>query len=358
MLGGTPGAFMYNNLPSLVNLSANTTYYLLSQEVSGGDQWYDQDTTVQTAGVANVTGPAYGTPYASFVASNRMYGPLDLRYSAYLSVSPAGTILYGGQSKQFTVTITGTSNNSVVWSLNPAVGTISNSGLYIAPATINSTQTVSVTATSVADPSRSATAIVTLNPPIIVGVNPSSVSLNHDQTQQFTTSVQNTPNPTVDWSIAPLVGSITASGLYTAPSTITSAQDITVLAISHADGTTGGTATVHLTPPVPVIVTPGQFVAANESNPAVCGKPARNLVPESASGQHFERRSVHGALPHPKRPNDYRDGHQHHRRHTALQRQHYAGATHAGQYFAASADSIGPRGPIGHVQRGGGRDGN
>lgn len=257
MLGGTPGAFIYNNLPGLVTLSPNTTYLLLSQEVAGGDQWYDQDTTVQTSGVANIIGPAYGTPYASFANSNHMYGPLDLRYSAYLSVSPAGTILYGGQSAQFTVTITGTSNNAVTWSVDPAVGSISNSGLYIAPATISATQTVTVTATSVADPTRSATAIVTLNPPIQVIVNPSSVSMIHDQTQQFTATVQNTPNPNVQWSIAPSVGSITAAGLYTAPSSISSPQSITVLAISQADGTTAGTATVQLTPPVPVILTPG-----------------------------------------------------------------------------------------------------
>ncbi len=266
MLGGTPGTFMYNNLPSLVNLSPNTTYFLLSQEVSGGDQWYDQDTTVQTAGVATVIGPAYGTPYASFTGANRMYGPLDLRYSAYLSVSPAGTILYGGQSRQFTVTITGTSNNAVNWSVDPAVGSISSSGLYIAPATITSTQAVSVTATSVADPTRSATAIVTLDPPIAVLVSPSAVALTHDQTQQFTATVQNTPNPGVTWSIVPSVGSITTAGLYTAPSSISSPQSITVLAISLADGTTAGTATVNLTPPVPVILSPGTASLGTSQN--------------------------------------------------------------------------------------------
>src|SRR6185295_6218695 len=256
MAGGTPGAFVYNNLPSLVSLNPNTTYYLLSQEVSGGDQWYDWHTTVQTSGVANVTGAAYGTPYAAVPGSNHMYGPLDLRYSAYLSVSPTGTNLYGGQSRQFTVTITGTSNNAVTWSLDPNVGSISSSGLYIAPANITSTQPISVTATSVADPSRSATAIVTLNPPISVSVNPPSVTLGHDQAQQFTATVQNTPNPNVQWSISPLVGSISGTGLYTAPATVNSPQSITVVAISQADGTTFGNATVNLTPPVPVTLNP------------------------------------------------------------------------------------------------------
>jgi len=256
MLGGTPGAFTYNNLPGLVSLSPNTTYYLLSQEVSGGDQWYDMDTTVQTSGVATLTGGAYGTPYTAVVSPNRMYGPLDLRYSAYLSVSPTGTTLYGGQSLQFNVTITGTSNNAVTWSLNPAVGSISSTGLYIAPATISSTQAVSVTATSIADPTRSATAIVTLNPPIAVFVTPLSVSLGHDQTQQFTATVLNTPNPSVQWSISPSVGSISAAGLYTAPSTVSTPQSIAVIAISQADGTTSGSATVQLTPPVPVTLSP------------------------------------------------------------------------------------------------------
>jgi hypothetical protein len=53
----------------------------------------------------------------------------------------------------------------VTWSLTPNVGAISTAGLYTAPSSITSTQTVTVTATSAADTTKSGTAAVTLNPP-------------------------------------------------------------------------------------------------------------------------------------------------------------------------------------------------
>ena len=54
---------------------------------------------------------------------------------------------------------------SVTWSLSPNVGSISTAGLYTAPASITSTQTITVTATSAADTTKKGTATVTLNPP-------------------------------------------------------------------------------------------------------------------------------------------------------------------------------------------------
>jgi hypothetical protein len=50
----------------------------------------------------------------------------------------------------------------------------------------------------------------------------------------------------VNWSISPNIGSISATGMYTAPSVISSAQTVTVTATSAADGVTSGTATVNL----------------------------------------------------------------------------------------------------------------
>jgi hypothetical protein len=51
------------------------------------------------------------------------------------------------------------------------------------------------------------------------------------------------------------VGSISASGLYTAPSLIASPQTVTVTAASAADGTKTGSATVTLGPAPPTITT-------------------------------------------------------------------------------------------------------
>ena len=55
LAGGQAGTFAYSQLSSPVTLSPNTAYYLVSQEVQGGDQWYDFNTTIQTTGVASET---------------------------------------------------------------------------------------------------------------------------------------------------------------------------------------------------------------------------------------------------------------------------------------------------------------
>jgi len=68
-------------------------------------------------------------------------------------VVPASVGLSASESQQFTVPLLGDcASPAMTWSINPAgVGTMSASGLYTAPATIATEQTVTVTATSVAD---------------------------------------------------------------------------------------------------------------------------------------------------------------------------------------------------------------
>jgi uncharacterized repeat protein (TIGR01451 family) len=86
--------------------------------------------------------------------------------------------------------------------------------------------------------------------PESVSIKPQSINLTAGQQQQFTATVIGISNQTVSWSIASVTpasaaaGSISATGLYTAPATVTSAQ-VTVKATS-ADGTASGTAMVNL----------------------------------------------------------------------------------------------------------------
>src|ERR1035437_4042307 len=174
-------------------------------------------------------------------------------------LTPSTPSLTASQTQQFTTTVTGTVNTGVTWSLSPAVGTISVAGLYTAPATIAAAQTVTVKTTSVADPAKSASATVTLNPPVNVTVAPPSVTLTQSQAQTFSATVTNTGNTAVTWSLSPVVGSITAAGLYTAPASVTSSQTVTVKATSVADPTKSATATVTLTPRVAVSLTPSSL---------------------------------------------------------------------------------------------------
>ena len=174
-----------------------------------------------------------------------------------ISLSPPTASLYAQQTQQFTPSVTNTSNTAVTWSLSPTgVGSISAGGLYTAPASITAQQSVTVKVTSQADPTKSASATVTLLAPVSVSVNPPSVSLYASQTQQFTSSVTNTSNTSVTWSITPAIGTINSAGLFTAPSTIASQQTVTVRATSVADPTKSASASVTLIPPVSVSVSP------------------------------------------------------------------------------------------------------
>ncbi len=82
-----------------------------------------------------------------------------------------------------------------------------------------------------------------------VQVSPSSATLQQSGTQTFTATVAGS-TAGVTWSIQPQVGTLSANGQsasYTAPSSITSQQTVTVTATSVADSTKFGTANVTLT---------------------------------------------------------------------------------------------------------------
>jgi len=85
-----------------------------------------------------------------------------------VSISPTYAAVQLGQPLQFTATVKGTGNTAVTWQVdnadggNSTAGTVSTSGLFTAPAALPNPATASVTAVSQADPTKSATAVVTL----------------------------------------------------------------------------------------------------------------------------------------------------------------------------------------------------
>ncbi len=163
-----------------------------------------------------------------------------------VTVAPSSVAIGPNQTQQFSATLTGTTNTSVTWSISPSVGSITAAGAYTAPASISGQQSITVTATSVADGTKSATATLTLNP-ISVTIGPVAITLLANQTQQFSASVFfDATNSGVTWSINPSVGSISSVGLYTAPATITGQQTVTVTATSVADPTKSASAIVSL----------------------------------------------------------------------------------------------------------------
>ena len=102
--------------------------------------------------------------------------------------------LQGGQTCTLTARVTGAANLAVTWSFSPAVSGASagagtapdatglSTNTYRAPSFITTRQVVTATATSVADPSKAASAQMTLVPiAVTIAVTPASVNLNAGQ---------------------------------------------------------------------------------------------------------------------------------------------------------------------------------
>jgi len=178
-----------------------------------------------------------------------------------VSLTPTSASVQTGATQQFTATVTGSSNTAVNWQVNgvaggnSTVGTISASGLYTGPATVPSPAAVTVKAISQADTTKSASATVTVTAPaaVSVSVSPSSASVQTSATQQFTATVTGSSNTAVTWQVNGVVGgnsavgTVTAAGLYAAPSAVPSPATVTVTAVSQADTTKSASASVTIT---------------------------------------------------------------------------------------------------------------
>ena len=168
-------------------------------------------------------GTLWGPPFnVTFVAS----GPPPPQ-----TISPTTASVNLGATQQFT------SSGATSWSAT--AGTITSNGLFTAPATMPSSSKVTVKAMG---PGGTASAIVTLINPNPQTITPATVSLNLGATQQFTST------GATAW--AATYGTITASGLYTAPASLPASSSDTVT-VTGPNGT--ATAAIALIPPTPVI---------------------------------------------------------------------------------------------------------
>jgi len=107
--------------------------------------------------------------------------------SVAISVTPTSASIRAGASLTFSARVSHSANTTVSWSVNStpggssALGTVDSSGNYTAPTTLPSPNTISITATSAADNTQSASSAVTLlNPtPSLTGISPASTNLGN-----------------------------------------------------------------------------------------------------------------------------------------------------------------------------------
>jgi hypothetical protein len=112
-------------------------------------------TAPKAEGTWQVTATAAADPA---VAANASVVVVSAPEKVTVAITPASVALRAGDKQQFSAAVAGTSDGSVSWSAD--AGSVDQNGLYTAPA---EARTAHVTATSHADPGKSATAVVTVS---------------------------------------------------------------------------------------------------------------------------------------------------------------------------------------------------
>ncbi len=236
-----------------------------------GTQYADVDWTVVEAGGGTIDGtggytaPANEGAYtilASFPSlATTSSAAVRVKRNIRVDVTPQAATIAAGQSLALAASVTG-DVKTVTWSIaeGPAGGVVTAQGVYTAAQTPG---TYHVVATSTADPSKSGAATITVTPPpappppsptVAIAITPQTASVETLKTVQFTASVTGSTNVGVTWSVAGSGGgTVSASGLYTAPSTAGTYQ---VYATSNADATKQAVGVVTVSAPVIAPVDP------------------------------------------------------------------------------------------------------
>jgi hypothetical protein len=251
-----------------------------SSSASGTPISYTAPPQMPTSAVIILTATSIFDSAKSSIATITLVPPVSV------AVSPTSSSVQPTQAQNFTAVVQNDSQNKgVTWSLAGAgcsgasCGTLSNASTpagmpvtYTAPQSIPTPPMVTLTATSVADGSRAASAAITITAapaPIAVTVSPTSKTLIVETTQAFTATVQNdSQNRGVTWTLSgagckgancgTLSSASTPSGAaitYTAPKKSPNPPQVTLTAASVSDtARTANAAITIMAAPVPIQV--------------------------------------------------------------------------------------------------------
>ena len=267
------------NFQASVTGATNTSVSWSVNGVAGGS---GQSGTISATGqyIAPATMPAAAnvtvTATSAADASASDSASVTITSDIVVGVSPlaAGLPLGGTQGFTASVSSSGKPSTAVNWSVNgvnggdATNGTIVSNGadsaMYTAPTALPSPPTVSVTATSVADPSKSASASVGIGCTGANGVSPATANVPLGQTQNFAASLCAAPGTAVVWDVNGVVGGSAALGTVTntgaATTTYTGPADIPSPSVVTIDAVAAGisaTAAVTIVSNVTISVTPG-----------------------------------------------------------------------------------------------------
>lgn len=189
-------------------------------------------------------------------------GGVDYDYG--ISLTPGKTSVAPGETLNLNFKYDAPATNAgVTWSLGCVqadCGSVSAAGFYTAPAKVDAQIPVGIRATSNDKPTSSYYVQIWVTGPIVVQLTPDwPIALTVGMTQQFSATV-NSPDTQIIWQVNGItggnatIGTISASGLYTAPASVPDPDTVTVSAVAHADQTASASKQVTITPPQPVVV--------------------------------------------------------------------------------------------------------
>src|SRR6266481_375306 len=174
-----------------------------------------------------------------------------------IAISPTTVTLPVSTSQQFSAPISNSTNTSVTWQVNGTTGgsatfgTISTSGLYTAPSSVP-TSAITVTAIAQADTTKTASATVTATNSTRIVVGPVQATVAAGGQQTFTATLG---SAAVDatWSLscqnatAGSCGTVSATGVYTAPLSPPPGQSVALVANSTNNTANPGNANIVVT---------------------------------------------------------------------------------------------------------------
>jgi hypothetical protein len=227
--------------------------------ISPSDLPASTSVTVQAASVADTTKSATAA--------------VTITSDITVSVSPQSMPVELGAARSFTATVNSAGNpdRTVNWIVSgtgcagSACGAIDSSGTYTAPQILTAPPSVSVTAISVADPAKSGVAAITVTSSFSLAVTgPSSVNAaaSASYTATLTPAANSNPSRTIAWSVSgsgcsgATCGSISQSGVYTAPTFPPSPATVQVTGTPLADPSKATGLTVAILSTVSVAITP------------------------------------------------------------------------------------------------------
>ncbi len=143
---------------------------------------------------------------------------------------------------------------------------VDESGLEISPSSGMTPQGETVIATSVSNPSQSASQQVVLTG-VTLNLAKDAIYIQAGApTQQLLAFINGSSNTGVTWSMSPAVGNLTASGGYTPPASVSATTTTTVTATSAANPSVAATMTVSILPAGTMRIILGQNTPYTDSN--------------------------------------------------------------------------------------------